>query len=602
MNFWKTFFAAFLAIIASSIFSFIFVLVILTGVVASLGEQPIEVKEGSILKIDFTAQITDTPTNDPLSQIDLATMEPKPSISLLQVLCSIEAAAEDDNIEGIYIEPSGWGVSMANLEEIRNALVTFKESGKFIIAYNSTFSQSGYYISSVADKIYLEPEGSLSWQGLASNPMFYKRLLDKLDIEVEVFRPTVCKYKSAVEPYIRTDMSPENRAQMQQILDSFWSVIAEDVASSRGLSIDQVNAFADELIGMNPEAALEAKMVDGLIYEDQLTDIFEDLGVKINDKSARPNFISLTDYAILYGSPVADFSAEKVAIIYADGSIVDGKGSESGKIFGNSTAATIRKARLDDDIKAVVLRVNSPGGSALASDIMWREIELLREAKPVIVSMGGMAASGGYYISAPADAVLADKLTITGSIGVFGMMPNIQNALNTKLGITTDVVKSNEHADFMQSLKGLSSYERSVVLKSVDQVYERFTSLVAEGRNLELDHVLDIAQGRVWSGEDAIDIGLVDSIGGLKAAIILAADKANIADNFRITEILDEPTGIAAILASFEAKAASLFTKSKPLSQLDIMMESLQQVHQALEPLTSDGGMVMYYPYSIDLQ
>lgn len=602
MNFWKTFFAAFLAIIASSVFSFIFALMVIGGVMASMGESPIEVKEGSVLKIDLAAQINDKPTTDPLAQIDFSTMETTPTLSLLQVLCAIEAAADDDNIEGIYIEPSGLGVSMANLEEIRNALIQFKESGKFIIAYNSIFSQSGYYISSVADKIYLEPEGSLSWQGLASNIMFYKGLLDKLDIKVEVFRPTVCKYKSAVEPYIRSNMSEPNRLQMEQILGSFWSVIAQDVADARGLTLDEVNAFADNLIGMDPEAALEAKMVDGLIYEDQLGAIYEDLGVELDEDSEKPNYISLNDYATLHGSPVAEFSADKVAIIYAEGSIVDGEGGKAGNIFGNSTAATIRKARLDDDIKAVVLRVNSPGGSALASDIMWREIELLREVKPVIVSMGGAAASGGYYISAPADAIIADKLTVTGSIGVFGMMPNVEDALQSKLGITTDTAKSNTHADFMQSLKGLSSYERQVILKSVDKVYERFTSLVAEGRNLELDHVLDIAQGRVWSGQDAIEIGLVDSIGGLKDAIMLAATRANIADKFRITEILDEPTGLAAILAQFEASVSAKFAKAQTPSELDLLMESYKKVHEALAPITTKDGMVMYYPYSIELQ
>lgn len=595
MKFVKIFWAALLACVVSGVIGFVIWLVVIFAAIGSLGAQSaVTVQPNSILEITLEGSFSEAPSTDPMSQIDFNTFEYKPNITLLNTLRAIETAAEDDNIEGIYLRPSIYStVGLAALEEIRAGLLEFKESGKFIIAYNDNYTQGGYYLSTVADKIYVQPEGTILWNGMASSPMFYKGLFDKLDISVEVFRPTACRYKSAVEPYIRTNMSPENRAQMEQLLGSMWSVIAGDVALARGLTLEDVNRVADNLECMDVDGALAAKMVDGLIYEDELPAIFREAGADIAEVDDKINYIDFESYIISSELSYQSISADKVAIIYADGSIVDGQGADS-KVYGDSMAETIRKARLDDKIKSVVLRVNSPGGSALASDVMWRELELLRQTKPLIVSMGSYAASGGYYISAPADAIVANRLTLTGSIGVFGMFPNVEKGLKNKLGITFDSVKTNKSSNFGSLYSAMSPLEKEVMLKGVDKVYERFTGLVSEGRNLPLDEVLEIAQGRVWSGTEAVELGLADSNGGLREALAIAIDKAGIADDYRIVEMVDDPTGLVAVLSGLQAKVRAIVG-----ADANPIVDSYEQIRQALEPLDTEHGMLMYSPYTV---
>ncbi len=596
MKFMKIFCAALLACVVSSLLGFFFWAIVIGVAIGSSSSGEKEILPNSILKITFAENFTEAPSSDPFSQFDYSTMEIRPSFTLLNTLKAIELAAEDDNIEGIYLRPSATStIGLGALEEIRAALVDFKKSGKFIIAYNDIYSQSGYYLASVADEVYVQPQGSIMWQGMATNTMFFKGLLDKLDVSVEVFRPTACRYKSAVEPFILDKMSNENRAQMQQLLGSMWSTIVSEVSLSRGLSVEQLNEAADKLVSFNVEAALEAGIVDGLIFEDQLPAIFREAGADIDEDDSKINYINFADYLSSATLDLQTIGADKVAIIYAEGSIVDGKGG-NGKVYGDTTAETIRKARLDESIKAVVLRVNSPGGSALASDIMWRELELLRSEKPLIVSMGSLAASGGYYISAPADAILANKMTLTGSIGVFGLVPNVEKALSSKMGLTFDGVQTNSSADFMTSFNGMTPFQKSVMLKSVDQVYERFTSLVSSGRNLPLDDVLEIAQGRVWSGTEALEIGLTDEIGGLRSAIAVAVDKAGIAENYRVVEMVDEPTGFAALFSELQIHAKALIGINN-----DPLFEEYQQIKNAIEPIQTDHGLLMYSPYRIDL-
>ncbi|MFI3331962.1 MAG: signal peptide peptidase SppA [Rikenellaceae bacterium] len=600
MNFFKLFWIVVLGCIVSSILGFILWMIVIFAFAGSLAmSETVVAKPNSVLKIDLSESFTESPQSNPMANFNFNTLEMGQSITLFDTLSAIEAAADDDNIEAIYLNISSSSmVPTAALEEIREALAEFKLSGKSIIAYNTSYSQKGYYLSTVADKVYVQPEGMLIWQGMASNTMFYKGLLDKLGIEVQVFRPTVCRYKSAVEPYILDKMSSANRTQMEQLISSMWEVIASDVAVARGLTLEEVNRIADNLDCMDVDTALECRMVDGLIYEDQLTAILEEAGVKVDETEQSVNYISLSDYISLQGEALSSFGADKIAIIYAEGSIVDGEGSD-GKIYGNSTASTIRKARKDDSIKAVVLRVNSPGGSALASDIMWRELDLLRSEKPLIVSMGSYAASGGYYISAPADVILADRLTLTGSIGVFGMIPNVESACEDKLGITFDGVETNSSAAFMTSLSALSSYEHNVMIKSVDKVYERFTSLVAEGRNLPLEDVLEIAQGRVWSGDEAVELGLADAIGGLKAAIAVAQDKAGL-EEFRLVEMTEEPTGFAALFAQVRATISNAINTKNPMAKNPLLKE-YEAVRSAIEPIYSEQGLVMYSPYRIEI-
>ncbi len=592
MNFIKTFLAGLLAFFVGSFLVVFFWIMLLVGIAGSM-ESPVAVDSESILKIDLSEVITDGPSTDPLAGLDIMTLQTKQQLSLLKVLRAIEAAADDERIKGIYLRPNGNGgiAGTALVEELRAALEEFKQSGKFIVAYNETYSQGVYYLASVADKIYMQPEGGMDWSGLSFNLMFYKGLLDKLDLNVEVFRPTACKYKSAVEPYILDKMSPANREQMQELVSSLWGTLSGEVAASRGIDSVQMQQLTDNLSVSLPEDAVKYGFVDSLIYEDQMKEVFAELGVEADDKG-NYNFVSLGEYASQLTPDAKKLGADQVAIVYADGQIVDGNGSGD-QIFGNSLAAKLVKVRENEKIKAVVLRVNSPGGSALASDVIWREVQLLRAEKPVVVSMGSYAASGGYYISCPADVIVANKMTLTGSIGVFGMYLNTIDGLKNKLGITLDAVKSNTSAG-MGATTPLTAAERASVMRGVDKVYTTFTSYVAEGRNLPIEKVLDLAGGRVWSGEDALGIGLIDTYGGLKTAIALAADKAELGEEFRVVEQTETPTGLAAILSSLNMNIRSAFTRS----DLGLMFKEYNAVREA----TRQQGIIMYYPYKLDIE
>ena len=566
MKFLKVFLAALLAVIVGSLLSGLLWLIVVFGIAGSIGTPATIVMPNSILKIDFNNNITDSPSSNPFAGINITSMQSTGSNSLLQVLRAIEAAAADDRIKGIYMNFSGMGYcSGAAIEEIRGAVEQFKQSGKFVVAYNDTYSQMSYYLASAADKVYIHPEGGMNWAGISMTTLFYKNALDRLGMSAEVFRPTVCRYKSAVEPYILTKMSPANRTQMQMLCDDMWDTIVETVAQARGIDAGKLDGLATSLELSFPEDALRNGLVDGVIYADQMDDIFAEYGVE-KGFDGKYQMVSLGDYCSTVGPDMNNLSAPQVGIIYADGNIVDGaEYNGSNTVYGTTTAEIIAQARRDDNIKAVVFRVNSPGGSALASDVIWREMELLKAEKPVIVSMGSYAASGGYYISCPADAIVADRLTLTGSIGVFGLMLEGGKMLNDKLGITYDTVKTNPSADFGQNILGMvnlrkaDKVERNTLMRSVDKVYTTFTGKVAAGRNLPLERVLEIAEGRVWSGDRAKEIGLVDEIGGLKAAIAVAADKAGIADSFRITEVLGEQSEFEKIMQIFSSSVRSVF-------------------------------------------
>lgn len=545
MNFFKTFLASLLAFFAANFVWFFLFLIIVGGVAALAGASTTIVEPKSVLKIDLAESIVDQPVNDPLAGFDPMSMNVQKSVSNLQVMRAIEAAAQDENIEGIYINLTGAGTaSAALLEEVRGYLTSFKESEKFVIAYGETYSQGGYYLASVADSIYLNPVGEMEWRGLAAQVMFYKGLLDKLGVEPQVFRHGT--FKSAIEPYILDRMSPANRTQMETYINSIWGTIVEDVAEERNISIDTLNIYANELSAMMAEDALQARMVDGLKYEDEVEDIMRE---KLElDADEDIQFVSLGEY-IAANPYTPTYSDNKIEVIYAEGQIVQGN-SEKGTLGSTTLADQLAEARLDEEVKAVVLRVNSPGGSALASEVMWREMELLRQQKPVIVSMGDYAASGGYYISAPADAIVADATTLTGSIGVFGLMFNAEKALKNKLGVTVDVAKSNPSADMGMPFRAVTTKERDHIMRGIEEVYTTFVNHVADGRNMTFDSVDAIGQGRVWTGNDGKRIGLVDQIGGLQYAIGVAADKAECSDDFMVRESLGEQTGLAALLNS----------------------------------------------------
>ena len=548
MNFIKTFLASLLAFFVANFVWFFLMIMFFVGVAALSQSSTVAVSPKSVLHIDLAESIVDAPVDDPFSTFDPMSMDMQKSLSNMDVMHAIGAAATDPNIEGIYINLTGAGtVSAAMLEEVRGYLNSFKESNKFIIAYGETYSQGGYYLASVADSIYLNPAGQMDWRGLAMQVMFYKGLLDKLGVEPQVFRHGT--FKSAVEPYILNRMSPANRTQMETIANSIWGSLVNDIATSRNLSIDSLNMYATELSAMMPAEVVEKRLIDGLKYEDEIQDILRE---KLElDADEDVNFVTLGEYVA--SNPYTEtYSDNKIEVIYAEGQIVQGR-SAKGSLGSTTLAEQLAEARMDEDVKAVVLRVNSPGGSALASEVMWREMELLRQQKPVIVSMGDYAASGGYYISAPADVIIADANTLTGSIGVFGLMFNAEKTLQNKLGVSIDVAKTNPSADMGSFHRGVTASERDFIMKGIEEVYSTFVNHVADGRNMTFDSVDAIGQGRVWTGNDGKRIGLVDEIGGLQYAIAVAAEKAECLDDYMVREAIGEPTGFMAIMNKFSA-------------------------------------------------
>ena len=585
LTFGKVFLASLLAVVAGSVVTVLFWVFLFSGISTIMAPEVKSVPEKAILHINLNESLVDAPSKNPMGTFDLMSMTQTSQLTIHDALRALESAAKDERIEGIYINMVGGGsADMTLLEELRAAIIQFKQSGKWVVAYNETYSQGVYYISSVADKVYMQPEGTFDWSGLEMSTIFFKGLFDKLGIKVDILRPTACKYKSAVEPYFLTEMSDENREQMQELADHIWGVIVDGVAESRGVSAEELNRLADELAVVLPSQALEHKLIDGVKYADQMEALFEEeYGIE------EPEYISLGDYASSLITDPKRASAPKVAIVYANGDVIDGSGSDD-NIYGYTLSQTLREVAEDDDIKSVVLRVNSPGGSALASDLIWREMENLKAKKPVIVSMGSYAASGGYYISAPADAIVADRSTLTGSIGVYGMMPSFGDALEDKLGITVDAVKTNANAGMGNGFEALSSTQYRAMMQGVDRVYERFTSLVAEGRNLTIERVLEIAEGRVWSGEQAQKIGLVDTCGGLTSALAIAIDKAELGDNYQVVEVMDEADGWMAMLNSLGVKARQAMTSRSELGEL-------YNEYRRLEQMVGKEGIYTVCPY-----
>lgn len=500
------------------------------------------------------------------------------------IINNIKAAASDTNISGIFLELSTIGTSSANIEEIRNELNEFKKSGKFIVSYAETYSQSAYYLASVSDEIYMFPDGILDIHGMASQNMFYKHLFEKLDIEMQIIRPENNKFKSAVEPYFLDKMSDANREQNTVLLNSIWNKICNDISVSRGININTINDLADDLTLMfEPETALENKFIDGLMYRDELiAKLKQNLNI---EDSKKLNLIKNTQYAKV--RPELYNGKDKIGIVYAEGQIIDGEGDDT-TIGGESLSKAIRAARNDDKVKAIVMRVNSPGGSAMASEVIRREVELAAKEKPVIVSMGNYAASGGYWISSSADYIFADPNTLTGSIGVFGTVPNLKGFMNDKLGLTFDEVKTNENSDFGTLTKPLSPYQLKMMQKYVTETYDDFITLVSETRNLRKTFVDSIAQGRVWSGSNAIEIGLVDELGGIEQAIAYAAEKAGL-ESYSIKEFPKQEDMFESLL---QTDKQEYYTKTILKDKLGDKVKYLE----ALERLNQTEGVQALMP------
>lgn len=521
-KFWRVVFGSMLGFFFSMILVSILYMVMLISMIAafsSMDKDSADVKDNSILKINLTQGVAERAVETPFDKFNDYSQ-----IGLDDVLASIKNAATDPKIKGIYINSATVSASPATVKEIHDALLEFKKSGKFIYAYSDVFAQNGYYLASVADKIILNPTGSLDFKGYAMQIMFYKGLIDKLDVDVQVVRHG--QFKSAVEPYILDKMSEANREQLTLLTNTLWDVFISDISASRKIPADTLNAIADNLLCALPKDALRLKLVDKIGFPSDMEKLLKDKLNVAEDKDL--NFVTIEKYKKSIQNNDSKVT-DKIAVVYAVGNINDGKGDNNQGIYSESFIKEFKKAYKDKDVKAIVLRINSPGGSALASENIWQEIEKAKKAgKVVVTSMGDYAASGGYYIACNSNYIIAQPNTITGSIGVFGMIPSFQNTLKNKLGVTIDGVKTNKHSDYGTGFRPMDETELMVMQKSVEDIYSTFTKRVADGRKMTVAQVDSIGQGRVWAGADAIKIGLVDKLGSINDAIDKAAQLAKI--------------------------------------------------------------------------
>lgn len=586
-GFFRIVFASMLGFILSAIILGILLIVIIAGIISSKDNESVNVEPNSVIHVSFNTPIVERATKSPLDELDLSGLNGSKNTGLNDILAALKRAESDDNIKGIYLDVSGVQAGMATIEEIRNALLDFKKSKKFILAYSEVYTQGGYYLASVADKVYLNPEGILQFTGFSSQITFFKGTLEKLEIEPQVIK--VGTYKSAVEPFIRDNMSDANREQVTSFLGSMYDHFLSQISASRHIAKDSLFAIANDLKVQNASDAVKYKLIDGLKYKDQIiAELKQRTGTTGKDDVKS---VALTSYIKNNKAQEGDVD-NRIAVVYATGEITGGEGDDE-TIGSERISRTLRKARTDSKIKAVVFRVNSPGGSALASDVIWREIELTKKVKPVIVSMGDVAASGGYYISCAADSIFAEPNTITGSIGVFGIIPNMQKFFNDKLGITFDGVKTAAHADLGTVTRPLSDAEKLIIQKEVNRIYNTFTKRVAEGRKKTQEYVNQIGQGRVWSGSEAIRNGLVDRLGNIDDAIHSAAKKAKLKD-YKLVSYPELKDPLEALLGSGEDKLQEHFTKMRLGEQY--------RYYKELQNALRFTGIQARLPYTIEIK
>ena len=520
-DFFKFTLATITGIILTSIVMFVISIIVVFSMLSSTETETV-VKKNSIMMLDLNGSLVER-TSDNIFK-ELFDKEDS-TYGLDDILASIKKAKENDDIKGIYIQATSLNANFASLQEIRDALNDFKKSGKFIVAYSDNYTQGMYYLSSVANKVLLNPKGAIEWRGLASQPLFLKGLLEKLGIEMQVFR--VGTYKAAVERFSATEMSPANREQVTAYITSIWNEIITDVAASRKISVDSLNNYANRMLMFYPaEQTVKSGMADTLIYKNDVRDYLKQL-VKI-DKDDDLAVLGLDEMINVKKNTPKDKSGNIIAVYYAFGEIDGGSSStDEDGIISNEVIKDLRELKEDKDVKAVVLRVNSPGGSAFGSEQIWEAVCQLKKEKPVIVSMGDYAASGGYYISCAADTIVAEPTTLTGSIGIFGLIPNAKG-LTDKLGLSFDVVKTHKFADFGNIMRGMNTDEQTLLQMYINQGYDLFVSRCAEGRKMSKKEIEKIAEGRVWTGETAKKIGLVDILGGIDKALEIAVKKAKV--------------------------------------------------------------------------
>ena len=587
----KDFFKFTLASILGIMVAGILLLFITIGIISamvSVSDQPSQIQANSVLLMKFDHQIVDRAKSNPFEGLDFGMFQGVKTVGLNDILDCIRKAKTDDNIKGIYLNPKDIQAGMATVEEIRAALKDFKTSGKFVYAYGEYLSQKAYYLVTVADSLILNPQGSVDFRGLGGERSFYKKALEKLGVEVQIVRHG--KFKAAVEPFLLDKMSDENRLQTETYLNSLWNEMLVDISTARNLGFDELNDIADMVATFRKaDFAKQKILVDGLKYKDQVIDDLK----KLTGTSEKDDVkaVEIQKYVkVPEQREQKGLARQKIAVIYASGSI-DASVSDDG-IKSEELSKAIREARRDSSIKAIVLRINSPGGSAYGSEVIWREVKLAAETKPVIASMGDLAASGGYYIACAADTILADRTTITGSIGIFGMIPNVQKLMTDKLGITQDVVTTNEHSDMISLTRPMSAFERDLMQQTIEDGYDTFISRVAEGRKMEKTAVDAIGQGRVWAATNAKEIKLIDTYGGLTDAINLAKKMANL-DNYRIVNLPKLKDPFEELLKGFSGSARASFMK-------DEMGENFKYYEQ-LRSIISQKGVLARMPYDIEI-
>ncbi len=580
-------------IVGIFLFCFIFFFFILIiGAIAGSGDGKPELKKNSVIELDLSEITLDYNGTFEPSPFE-ALLDQKKKASVIEVIDAIETAKTDKDIKGISILKNNLSIGLAQSKAIRNKLEEFKKSGKFVYAYSDVLSQKDYYLNSVADQVYLNPVGELDFKGLASEVIYMKDLQEKSGVKFEVIRHG--KYKSAVEPFLAQEMSPENREQVTVLLQSIWETVVTDISVSRKIDVTTLNSIANDLGARTPKLALATKLIDKIGYEDEYHDLIRKK-LKV-EKDEEYNKISISDYAGIADSPSTNFKAENtIAVIYAQGEIQGGEGSVN-VIGEGSINRSLKEAREDEDVKAIVLRVDSPGGSALTSELIWREIELTKKVKPVVVSMGNVAASGGYYIACNSDYIFAESSTITGSIGVFGMLPNMTQ-LGKNIGINAEQVKTHKNASGYSVFEPLDEGFKNMVLESIEDVYGTFIKRVADGRKMTTEQVDAIAQGRIWTGTDAIKNGLVDKLGGLNDAIKHAATLAKIKD-YRTDNYPEYKSSFEDILASMSG--ISIFKTKEDLLKEQIGVEAYMLLDK-IRRVQKIKGVQAMMPIELDIK
>lgn len=588
--FWKVFFASLLAIIISS-FLLIVVLVGVITAITSFKDQDVTLKSQSLLLLKLDSRIVERKSNNPFEDFEIPGIKSSTTTGLNQILSCIEKAKNDDRIKGVFLELSDIQTGYATIEEIRNALIDFKTSGKFIYSYSDMISQKAYYLATVSDSLIMNPMGMFDFRGLNAEHTFFKKALDKFGIEMQVIRGRNNKFKSAVEPYLFDKMSDANREQTSVYLNSIWSHVLKGISERRAIPIDSLNRYANMVMTFQKaDKAWAYKFFDNLKYKDQVLADFRKLtGLGVNDEIP---VVPVSEYdKVPKAIDATGLPKDRIAVVYAEGEI-DGGTVGPYQIDSKEVSKGIREARMDTAVKAIVIRVNSPGGSAYGSEVIWREVILAQKVKPVVVSMGDYAASGGYYIACGADAILANPTTITGSIGVFGTIPNLSGLLSDKIGITFDNVSTNDHSDMPSITRKMTPFEVNLMQNYVESTYETFISHVAIGRKRPTTFIDSIGQGRVWSGENGKLNGLVDEFGGINDAIKLAASKARI-KHYRIKELPKQKDTFEELLKSFSTKLQNSVLQSK-LGDSYYLWENLSRESHA-------NGIYARMPYNLEI-